>query len=144
MGRDLVGYMVKGPVHLPKEKDHEALAHLAKMRQCFVEISGAKDRTPEEYQEIWERWSDKGRRDDYWFTEFEFIFPEHLSDEDILQKFKDFWELPTARDTAFRTFGDEMVVFAGDSSWGDSPNGEGYEILRMAYCLEILEIYGVH
>lgn len=57
------------------------------------------------------------------------------------------WKDGKFRDVSSRlaTVGGKQVaiVVAGDSSWGDEPDGLGYETLRDAYRLGMLELLGI-
>lgn len=91
------------------------------------------------------------------------VLPRGFDYEDDVQKVADydeqmirdlvggvvtFWNDPRARDTAWRfaKVGNKAVriVVAGGTSWGDSPDGEGYELLMEAERLGLLDSLGLH
>ena len=54
--------------------------------------------------------------------------------------------LPNARDVAFRQIpGDETrrIIFAGDMTWGDEPDGTGYVLLRVMHGCGFAEASGI-
>ena len=58
-----------------------------------------------------------------------------------------FWNSPSEKDTCWRIakVGDQTlkIVVAGDSTWGDTPDGEGYRLLVDAARLRILDELGL-
>jgi len=49
--------------------------------------------------------------------------------EDALASISEQWP-PDYSDGTYRKVGDKLVLVAGGSTWGDSPDGEGYNLLR--------------
>ena len=59
---------------------------------------------------------------------------------DEVDKFVNWWETSSGRDTASRPDPDDRkqkLVVCGDMSWGDSPAGYGYTITQRAYWFDI-------
>lgn len=144
MGVDMHGYIYKGPIHLSEDADKPALEQISKIRRCverYQELCRdgedvTEERLREEFRQVYEY------ADDLWFSELGPLI-KGLTDEQILAKFKDFWQYPHARDTCFRYYDKEQVVFAGSETWGDEPDGVGYTTLKLATHLNILHLYGI-
>ena len=133
MGADLIGYLVKGPKEISAAAWDAAEAKLvARLEPMWL---GAKVDCPDCGEPI-----DCADPD-----EFEYGCPAcgsdsikvmaELEDRDSVTQFMAklrAWP-PGARDVASRPDPDndaEILVFAGEMSWGDSPCGYGYAYLR--------------
>lgn len=76
---------------------------------------------------------------------------EHLADIDVDELFTnivDVWNDASARDVATRTFYEDdgtryQVLFAGERTWGDAPDGLGYTTLNTVAELELLSALGL-
>ena len=70
-----------------------------------------------------------------------------LDAEDVVNRTIAFWNDPSEADTNFRMakYRDTAmkVVVAGNSTWGDSPDGEGFRLLSNAARLRILDELGL-
>jgi hypothetical protein len=54
---------------------------------------------------------------------------------------------PAFRDCAMirdPQFPERVIVFAGDTSWGDTPQGRGFQLLAEIGALGIAEVFGIH
>ena len=161
MGADLIGYFAKGPRDLPQDKVPLAIAEvdrrLAWLRRAapFVEkedysglvglladcpwIPGdqgpyneAEIETEQLGYDIGDLLSAAGNIDD-------------LTGAIWVKDFIDKWPLGCP-DAAF--IGDpdnpsKLMVFAGESTWGDAPGGEGYRLLAQADAFGICSFLGV-
>lgn len=70
--------------------------------------------------------------------------PEELAKE--IQEFVAGWNDGCFRDLAFRIDPEKpgrKVVVAGELSWGDEPDGRGYQMLKRAFGLGIAQLLGV-
>ena len=70
--------------------------------------------------------------------------PEELAKE--VQEFVAGWNDGCFRDLAFRIDPEKpgrKVVVAGELSWGDEPDGRGYQMLKKAFGLGIAQLLGV-
>jgi hypothetical protein len=80
-------------------------------------------------------------------VEAKHIFLATLEDlAKMVQGFVDDWNKPSFRDMATRQdpdHPDRKVVIAGDMSWGDEPDGAGYQMLKRAFGLSIAQFLGV-
>lgn len=64
----------------------------------------------------------------------------------FLRVFLDFWVRGTPRDTATRDDPDnraQQIVVAGEMSWGDEPEGYGYQMLKAANYLQLMPLLGI-
>ena len=64
--------------------------------------------------------------------------------EKTVRDFVEFWNTCQARDTTFRyhTAGTKIVV-SGERTWGDEPDGVGYQRIKMAHLLGFLSVLGI-
>jgi hypothetical protein len=70
--------------------------------------------------------------------------PQNLVKE--VQEFAESWNNSSFRDLAFRIDPKKpgrKVVVAGDMSWGDEPDGLGYQMLKKAFGLGIAQSFGI-
>jgi len=150
MGADLIGYMCLGP-----KKISEAQAEAAERRawEIFQALKTwyGDDEGEGEQPEILKGLGLGGVDEAYQLESLRFG-----GDADIATATKDdidalvdeivgFWNDPGSRDAVDRWISDtEKVVFCGDMSWGDEPDGYGYRLLKMAHVLDILEPLGIH
>lgn len=75
----------------------------------------------------------------------------HLADIDVDELFTnivDVWNDASVRDVATRIFHDNegeryQVLFAGERTWGDTPDGLGYTTLNTVAELELLDALGL-
>lgn len=121
MGADLLGYMVFGPRTLPS-KD-----------VCFKWFEEHKDATgnicvQEEDEEAGE---EEVTMDATEFTVF-------------IESFYEFWP-SNSRDSVCRDLPntDRLVIFAGEPSWGDEPDGHGYTLLKAMTRLSLSTLLGI-
>jgi hypothetical protein len=169
MGADMIGYLVVGPAELDKskEKRQALLARAAKEKKLIDEISeilGAKELEDADYAEQLEALSEEqrtyieglndSREADGWHREEEnvtelldwadeIVAPEAI--EGIIDNLFALWE-GGARDSMSRGLpGDpsKCILMCGEPSWGDEPEGFGYQTLKMASRAELFEAYGI-
>lgn len=129
MGADLIGYMYIGPAEISEERQQQALGYLNELSQ---EIKKAIDTqtVPEQLKELAQNkvcdTDDTEEVLDYLENCISLDDPQSTLD-DILTVWHN-----GARDVVSRFIDKERrVVFAGDMSWGDSPQGFGYQILDL-------------
>lgn len=146
MGADLIGYICVGP---KKISEAQAQAAEAKAWQVFQGLRNwwqgfllppEIERTlsliqidePSELESL--SFGDKG------------IKTATKDDIDALvDQIVGFWNDPMSRDSVNRWISDtEKVVFCGEASWGDEPDGHGYVMLKMVHVLNILNELGIH
>lgn len=124
MGRDLIGYLVKGPKEFSPEQikaaEDEVIAALKYLRE---------QEDPDNYHHS--HWDD---------LEMELGVPdpgECLTKraKEVVKEFLSWWSDPYDRNTAYVTDPDDpakRILFTGGESWGDSPDNEGFRMCRMA------------
>lgn len=139
MGADLVGYMIV--IDRTLSIDEEEV-----VQKVLETVSFAKKWCEDEdllngntfYPEAWH---------DLGYDDSEYV--EWIADltEDkvrtIVNEVVDFLKDPVARDVCSRRVGDELVIFAGDTTWGDEPEGCGYAMIKQIFALNIASELGV-
>lgn len=141
MGADLIGFFLKGPNMLDREKVQDAIKRAERAKRYadlalndFVAFDSAE---PLE-----------------WLTDLgvEAFRNEEVDIEDpeqFVYEFIEFWEATWGsgvRDIAWRIDPDDskqILVFAGERSWGDEPDGYGYQMFKKAELCGVLEPFGI-
>lgn len=128
MGADLICFIVKGPKTLPEDRNPIIAAVATTMRLFNGMADGeGRDPTPEEVAYL------LGHPD----FDVEYDLIEYSEDsiqdsaEKVVKRLYHWWD-HGARDTVVRADPDDdqsVLLVAGDSTWGDSPGGTGYELL---------------
>lgn len=148
MGADLVGYMVIGKKEITDEMKQAAIAKLGRLcgvaKALMLEVDEGTDigdvELPKDVP-------------DFWTEEFEVYGADfleefsELSDEDIVKRVEeaiDFLDDPAYRDCASRNISDdEFVLFCGEMTWGDEPEGGGYQLIKGIHKMGIEEELGL-
>ena len=134
MGADLVGYLVKGPCKIDVEK-------------LFTPVNLERVEKTREYVHSLNQWLRGAREQEApiapdptldnlrtWVTAYEEELDELEGDAaDWLRETAETWNNLDFRDVASRLDPDDpnqVIVFAGDMSWGNEPEGCGYQFLR--------------
>ena len=138
MGADLIGYMVFGPIKV-KKTEAELKAYFEANKKETEVTDGGSDATvlglapsPE-----WVEGHDEPETDDV------------LDLDDFIQEsndFMDFWNEENSRDCSFRVNPNDpegKVGFAGDTTWGDSPEGVGYQAFDFVQKYELWDLFGL-
>jgi len=131
MGADMIGYIVVGPKLIGPWQQKEAVRKIKLLvkewnasgkppvcQTCFVEYSEA---------------SLDGCQCDECGTEMPDLELMKTDPERYVREMVERWP-PDFRDVATRDMPgnrDKVIVFAGDMTWGDSPEGAGYAALRL-------------
>lgn len=139
MAASLIGYMVKGPLCMPlKQEAMKWFERKAKLGKDWPEL---EDKCPENLKEIpvIVGVSDSGEDMDraHILTESGFSL--------FVDKFYRVWG-KGSKDSASRIDPDNperKIVFAGCPSWGDEPDGLGYEVLKIHEIFGFGEFTGV-
>lgn len=148
MGADLIGFLVKGPVTL--ETDPNTMQRAIAIATASLPILRA-------YNEAFER---SGLEDLPANTDFsatphlddailECNLPVELPEktpEEIVAEFVQFWTLQDARDLTSRNDPDDpsqQLLFAGELSWGDAPEGYAYTQLQLGLLLGLWDVFGI-
>jgi len=136
---DLIGYMVKGKNELSVEE--------AAMRAYFDAVVQEQKRTDGRmiYQDVDQCMDDpeglEGGDLAMWEDENTCTFQEF---KEACLRFLEWWNAGCeARDTVWREFNEERVVFAGEASWGDSPSGFGYTRIHEAARFHQFKLLGI-
>jgi len=141
MGADLVGYMLKGPRELDRDR-----FELARGIAANVIGQAGQARAAELAGEDFER-EDFDALDNMLIDldcDLENI--AELDPESALSDLVRVWEVHNVRDLATRfdpDDDDQQIVFAGEMSWGDEPEGFAYRTFRDADKLGMLDVFGI-
>ena len=151
MGADLIGYLVAGPERIPD--DDRTVEQIARRMDAFAaridrlfrqedaELSGDEEWLLGELESLLDD-ETAGRLDPAAIAraiDTAGVLPGGTDSTEALARFLvRAWNelLPNARDVAFRQMpGDETrrILFAGDMTWGDAPDGTGYALLRVMH-----------
>jgi len=125
MGADQIGYLVKGPAEIPETSIRAAVRACRRLRKELLDEAGPDANEEERVDAALSRTG-------------EFFDPEDIPEdpEPIIREFVDWWRAQDSRDTCSRQDPDnpkQLLVFAGEMSWGDEPDGRGYKMLRQAF-----------
>ncbi len=151
MGADLIGYMCIGPKRITAAQKRAATARAKEifkaLRKWYAddEESGTPE-VPEILQGLELGGIEEPcELESLAFGNANFTVADKLHVEVVVARIVQFWNDPDSRDSVCRDISDtEKVVFCGDISWGDEPDGTGYYLLKMAHLLDILEPLGIH
>jgi hypothetical protein len=141
MGADLVGYMLKGPRELDRDR-----FELARGIAANVIGQAGQARAAELAGEDFER-EDFDALDNMLIDldcDLENI--AELDPESALSDLVSVWEEGAERDLTTRIDPDDdeqRIVFAGEMSWGDEPEGFAYRTFRDADKLGMLDVFGI-
>ena len=135
MGAEQVGYLVKGPIKIPARKIQAAI------RAC-------KRRRQELLDDVGEGASRDERCDAAQSSTGEFFDPEDIpqNPQADIREFVDWWHTLDCRDACSRIDPDDprqKLVYAGEMSWGDEPEGRGYQMLKRAWAWGFTEALGL-
>jgi len=141
MGADLVGYMLKGPRELDRDR-FELARGIAENVIGQAGLARAIELAGEDFE-----------REDFDALDNMLIDLDcdleniaELDPERLLLDLINVWEAHTPRDMTTRfdpDDDDQQIVFAGEMSWGDEPEGFAYRTLRDADKLGMLDVFGI-
>lgn len=164
MGADLIGWMAKGPaeLHVSPERKQEIAQRLQEL------VDWARDNLPANYDEAEEFLAQCGQEqlpacvDSMWAASYpeeflqmlEQLTPEGETDpaksRDHLLGYIDglveAWPPEGCRDVSSAIDPDDstqVLVFAGEMTWGDEPQGEGFQLLKRLAHSGIGEAVGI-
>lgn len=145
MGADQIGFLVIGPQKLDKSKIDEAVEEAVKIGLIVKNLIDEydKENNEEAVEKLWEELKATGidlcsdEPHDY----EKFSYDSNKVKKEA-EDFIDNWPM-FGRDTAYRLYKDKVIVYAGEMSWGDEPNGYGYEALKYACDCGWFEIFGI-
>lgn len=147
MGADL-WYMVIGKKEITEEMRQAAIAKFGRL--CFaakalmLRIDEGEDVggivLPGEAPDEWDDEFDCNGAD--FLEQFAMLKDEEI--EERVNAAVNFLREPSYRDCASRTISDdEFVLFAGEMTWGDEPEGGGYGVLKDIHMMGIVEELGL-
>ena len=163
MGADLIGYFAKGPAKLPKRAVAAAIAEADRRLQWMQKARPVVEASDDAavmgliHDCPWVEPvpSRRHSRDDsidlkQLRLEIEHLLTtagdiEGLTGQDVVKRFIECWP-PRFRDTSQIVDPDcshKLIVFAGERTWGDTPEGAGFQLLTRAGILGIGPILGV-
>lgn len=146
MGASLIVTICKGPAVLDVDKRQQAIEQVKKVQDALRHLQEVQD-GDEDIDPVVQRDEDLTRLSDYGFE----FYPEELSAlveadaENVVQDLYDTWH-GRFRDSASRSDPDDAnlkIVVAGDSTWGDSPDGAAYASLIAAEKFGLFPIYNI-
>jgi hypothetical protein len=146
MGADMIGYMIAGPAKIEDAdlitKARDNARHVVKTLQDMLE-SDFDPPTRKPLRGSTETLDDRVLRIVVGDTSVEHGYFSGFNLDEFVTEFVEFWNRPDSRDAAYRMVGEHKVVFAGDRSWGDEPDGYGYRMLRDADTLGLTDDLGL-
>lgn len=158
MGAETIGYLVVGPVNLD-DKVEAAVAHVVKESNVARALINLIKHIPEEnldddlvtnicgislvFMNLYEYYGDISDTID----ELEsYIFSEEEAKK-VVDDFVNFWQHGArARDTTYRLNpldSNYLIVFSGEQTWGNEPDGYGYTKLKQMFTLGLDEVFGI-
>lgn len=170
MGADLIGYMVRGPEYLldtdvarAKVVALERLQHVRKLEAAREALEDYRLRLPDDLP-IDSMLSEDDLLQNVKACEevlvecgMGYVDPIISADvaglldsavETTVEELRQAWHNGGFRDTVTRVFHEpdgrkRRVMFAGQTSWGDTPDGMGYYCLDLLHTLNILDVLGI-
>ena len=125
MGAEQIGYLCKGPMKIPAARIKAAVRACLKQRHALLADAGEG--------------ATRGERSDAALS----ATGESFDPEDIPQDpepnilaFVEWWQHTDSCDTWSRQDPDDprqKLVYAGDTSYGDEPDGQGYQMINQAF-----------
>lgn len=136
MGAEQVGYLVRGPGKITARQIRAAVRACRRQRRELLLDMAPGESTRDE------------RMDAALSATGEYFDPEDIPEnpEPQIREFVAWWSRPGTRDTARRQDPDDpgqVLLYAGDMSWGDEPEGGGYRMLKQAYTWGYVEALGI-
>jgi hypothetical protein len=139
MGCDLIGWMCIGPKEITDGQKDLAISRAARVVSLIKDWveNEEEPELPESLGHLVELDIDMSYQVEH-FAEFSMDqIRSHV------EEFTKFWTDPFCRDAVCRYYGDKQIVFAGAATWGDEPEGYGYQAIKDAMILDILEPLGI-
>ena len=135
MGAEQIGYLVKGPINITAGRIKAAVNDCRRQRR---ELLALADKDAERHERMDAALSDTG----------EYFDPADIPEnpEPDISAFVEWWHATDSRDTCYRSDPDnrkQKLVYAGDMSWGDEPDGRGYQALKRAFAWGFAEALGI-
>lgn len=153
MGSGLIGHLLKGPFDLAPSKKDEAVQVATRLRDAYKMVyDTAYGDEPFDFehhyyalvQKAADRFGvelDSDAVDDEWALERTVL----LDPKKVVESLYAVWD-GDARDVVSRPDPDDsttQLIFAGEPSWGDEPEGYGYETLRDSRILGLHAFFNI-
>ena len=135
MGAEQTGYLVKGPMKIATGRIKAAVRACRQRRQALLDDAG--------------KGAGRGERCDAALSATGQMFdPEDIprNPRAVIREFVAWWATTDGRDTCSRQDPDDArqkLVYAGEMSWGDDPDGHGYRMLQRAFAWGFAEALGI-
>ncbi len=135
MGADQVGYIAVGPVRIRADRIKPAVKACQRHRKALLALTGP-DATRQE------------RMDAVLSGTGDYLDPADIPEnpEQDIRAFVEWWRTLGSRDTCSRSDpcnARQKIVYAGEMSWGDEPEGHGYRQLKRAFAWGFAEALGI-
>ena len=135
MDADLIGYLCIGP---QKISNRRFLKAVETARETLMELKSWRDggEMPEYLEDYGNGIDDVKQLKSY--------IDINADPYDIVNEIVKFWENWNSRDCASRLLNKkEQIIFAGEMTWGDEPDGVGYKCLKRMFILGIDKELGI-
>ena len=147
MGADMIGYMIAGPAKLDDAdliaKARDNARYVVGKINDYLEVRELADSADKPLRGSTATLDDRVQRIITDNCAMGADYFDGFNVEEFITEFVAFWNDPNTRDAVWRMVGDQKVVFAGDRSWGDEPDGYGYRMLRDADTLGLTNDLGL-
>jgi len=135
MGAEQVGYIVKGPRKISESRIRAAVCACRRLRRKLLKLCAGIDDSYTRTEVVAEKVG-------------EYFDPEEIPEnpESVIRDFVAWWHHIEGRDTCSRSDPDDsrqVLVYAGEMSWGDEPQGYGFQKLKQAFGWGFAEALGV-
>lgn len=161
MGADLIGYFAKGPRNLPDRAIPAAIAEADRRLEWLRRAKPARE--AEDHHALYELlkycpWANPEESlppfDEVDFETIAYDLDDlvtkvgnvdELTGQSAVDEFRGNWP-PLFRDAAHLIDPDipgKLIVFAGERTWGDTPDGDGFQLMACAGILGIAPVFGV-
>lgn len=152
MGADLIVFIVKGPATISPEATAEAIKAAEKVSSFVKQITekaydddNDEDQVWEELMEAWETTPLAHLNVDY-FDDFSDLERLEVDAKEVVEEFVEHWNSGELfRDESTRPDPDDetqRIHVAGELSWGDEPEGNGYQALKQLSDLNAFKALG--
>lgn len=146
MGADMIGYMVAGPRNIDESliaKARDNARYVVGKLNDYLEARELDENATQPLRGSTASLDDRVQRIITDNCAMGADYFDGFNVEEFITEFVEFWDRPDSRDAVWRMVGDQKVVFAGDMSWGDSPSGYGFTMLRDAEELGLTDDLGL-
>ena len=137
-----MGYLVVGPKTFTTTTVEKAVEYVSKLVKIAESISRAMP-VKKDVQPLVNQAVEMGViiEEDEFVEEFIELMIG-VNAKEYVESFLYFWETPS-RDTIHRYLSDSQIVCAGEQTWGDEPQGYGFQMLKEADFLGLLKVLGI-